>query len=148
MFHFAGERYDLVAYAVMPSHVHWLFQPLPEWESTLPDDGRTGRQRIMYSLKRYTANRCNRLLGSCGSFWQAESYDHWVRDVDEMERIIHYIEYNPVKARLTARPQDWVFSSARRRVQIGAEFGMPLSKPDPAQAGQDRNPNLRGVPGP
>src|SRR5437660_28600 len=26
MYHFAGERYDLFAYAVMPSHFHWVFQ--------------------------------------------------------------------------------------------------------------------------
>src|SRR5687767_11551378 len=26
MYHFAGERYDLLAFVVMPSHVHWLYQ--------------------------------------------------------------------------------------------------------------------------
>src|SRR5262245_27164955 len=32
---FAGERYDLLGYVVMPSHLHWVFQPLERWLSTL-----------------------------------------------------------------------------------------------------------------
>ena len=31
MFHFAGLRYDLLAFVVMPSHIHWAFQPRAEW---------------------------------------------------------------------------------------------------------------------
>src|SRR5215218_4057009 len=27
-FFFAGERFDLLGYVVMPSHCHWVFQPL------------------------------------------------------------------------------------------------------------------------
>jgi len=29
--HFAGERYQLLAFVVMPSHHHWLFLPDPTW---------------------------------------------------------------------------------------------------------------------
>ena len=49
-------------------------------------------------------------------FWQKESYDHWVRDSAELERIRHYIEQNPVKAGLVSRPQDypWLSASGRR----------------------------------
>src|SRR3954447_25407819 len=28
---FAGERYDLLGYVVMPSHSHWVFQPIESW---------------------------------------------------------------------------------------------------------------------
>ena len=31
LFRFAGERYTLFGFVVMPSHFHWLFQPLPGW---------------------------------------------------------------------------------------------------------------------
>ncbi len=128
MFHFAGIRYDLLGFVVMPSHMHWLFQPTEEWVATLPDDIPTARERIMYSMKRYTANRCNRLLGARGAFWQAESYDHWVRDADEMERILLYIEGNPVKAGLVDTPERWLFSSAAVRKRSGLEFGCTLLK--------------------
>jgi hypothetical protein len=43
MFHFAGTRYDVIAFVVMPSHVHWLFQPTKEWVATLPDGVPTPR---------------------------------------------------------------------------------------------------------
>ena len=44
LFHFAGERYDLLAYVVMPSHLHWLFQPRPQWVESLADDRCTPRE--------------------------------------------------------------------------------------------------------
>jgi putative transposase len=70
---------------------------------------------IMHSLKSYTANEANKLLGRGGPFWQRESYDHWVRDEVELERIVDYIAYNPVKAGLVRQPQDWFFGSAHER---------------------------------
>jgi type I restriction enzyme R subunit len=127
-FHFAGERYDLLAYVVMPSHVHWLFRPLPVWVASLTDDERSPRERIVYSINRYTATVCNRLVGRKGSFWQTESYDHWVRDAEEMERIIRYIEDNPVKARLVQQSHEWRFSSAFARRVHPTERGCPLLK--------------------
>ncbi len=68
----------------------------------------------MHSLKRYTARECNGLLGRSGAFWQPESYDRLVRNEAELERIVHYVEHNPVTAGLCERPEDWLFSSAHR----------------------------------
>jgi hypothetical protein len=50
-----------------------------------------------------------------GQFWQHESYDHWVRDEEELERIVQYIEANPVDAGLAPRPHDFYWSSAHDR---------------------------------
>jgi putative transposase len=111
--HFANSRYELLAYVVMPSHLHWVFRPLPEWCATVPTE-RTPRETIMHSLKSYTGNVCNEILGRGGRFWQDESYDHWVRD-DESERVIVYVENNPVKAGLVREPREYVFSSAHER---------------------------------
>ena len=127
---FAGERYDLLAYCVMPSHMHWVFRPLDEWVKSLPVDGkdRSPRERIMHSLKRHTAQECNHWLGQTGAFWQHESYDHWVRDLDELERIIAYVENNPVKAGLISRAEDWEYSSAHDRIALAIPNG-PLVSP-------------------
>lgn len=46
------------------------------------------------------------------AFWQDESYDHWVRSGEEFERIVRYIEANPVRAGLLERVEDWRWSSA------------------------------------
>jgi type I restriction enzyme R subunit len=128
LYRFAGERYDLLAFVIMPSHIHWVFQPFPAWVETLEDTVpvRTPRQRIQHSVNRFTARECNVLLGTSGSFLQRESYDHWVRDVDELERIICYIEENPVRAGLVDSPANWPFSSAHDRLLMGTEYGVPL----------------------
>src|SRR5262249_25099207 len=129
LYHFAGTRYDLLAFTVMPSHLHCLFRPCEGWVASLKDaDQRTARERIMQSLKRYTGRECNRLLGRQGTFWQAESYDHWVRGLDEFERIVAYIEGNPVETGLATAPEDWPYSSARDRKERGLVIGKPLTR--------------------
>jgi type I restriction enzyme R subunit len=112
--HFHNQRYELIAFVVMPSHFHWLFRPLDAWAATVCDD-KSPREVIMHSIKSYTAHECNLLLGRHGSFWQDESYDHCVRDEGELERILDYIELNPVKAGLCARREEWSHSSAYGR---------------------------------
>jgi REP-associated tyrosine transposase len=127
-YHFAGQRYDLLGFVVMPSHIHWVFQPLQLWIDSLEEKAwvRTARERIVHSVNRHTAFECNKVLQTKGEFWQHESYDHWVRDADELERILLYIEGNPVKAGLAGSPEHWKFSSARDRSKTGSELGMPL----------------------
>jgi REP element-mobilizing transposase RayT len=94
-------HYDLGAFVVMANHVHALLMP------------RIDPGRMMKSLKGFTAREANRALGRTGQpFWQAESYDHWVRDETEYGRIVRYIENNPVKAGLVARAEDYPWSSA------------------------------------
>jgi putative transposase len=128
LYFFAGQRYDLLAFAVMPSHLHWVFQPVEAWASwaVLKHPRRTPREQIVQSINRFTARECNKLLGRSGAFWQHESYDHWIRDVDELERIILYIEGNPVKAGLVAEPELWPFTSASDRRRTPTEMGVPL----------------------
>jgi putative transposase len=75
-------------------------------------DAQSPLSKVLHSLKSYTANRINKLLGRTGQLWQHESYDHWVRDDAELERIVAYIAANPVKAGLAERAEDWKWSSA------------------------------------
>jgi putative transposase len=132
--HFAGERYDLLAFVVMPSHFHWVFYPRANWIEQCVREvrqagkpaPRTPRERIMKSVKGYSARQCNRLLGLRGQFWQDESYDHVARDDEELYRIIDYVENNPVKAGLVKRPEDWRWSSARDRARLRIPYGAPL----------------------
>ena len=73
----------------------------------------------MQTLQGYTAREANRLLRRTGQpFWQAESYDHAVRDERESDRIKGYIENNPVKAGLVANPEDYLWSSAARKAEM------------------------------
>jgi hypothetical protein len=63
-------------------------------------------------LKRFTGLEGNRMLGITGPFWQDESYDRLVRDGTEFERIVRYIERNPVNAGLAVSPEEFRWSSA------------------------------------
>jgi REP element-mobilizing transposase RayT len=118
-----------MAYVVMPSHFHWVFTPRREYEATLPK-GQSARERIMHSVKRHTALQCNARLHLTGdTFWQPESYDHCVENEDELERIVDYVELNPVKAGLVKSRENWRFSSAYDRIQYGIPLGRPLVKP-------------------
>lgn len=137
IYHFVGERYDLLAYVVMPSHFHFVFRPVDDWVDANSVDGnkRSPRERIMKSLKGFTAKKCTELLEKRGPFWQSESYDHCVLNEDELERIIHYIELNPVKANLVLSREDWLYSSARDRLQQSVPLGQPLRKVDESVVG-------------
>ena len=64
----------------------------------------------MQSIKRFSARQANKILNRTGSFWQAESYDHVVRDENEYYRVVKYISNNPVKAGLIEKCEDWKFN--------------------------------------
>jgi len=97
-----GKVYELIAYCIMPNHIHIIFKPLEESK-----DKYYSLSKIMHSLKRHTAHDANLILGRTGSFWQHENYDHFARDEKELERIIKYVLYNPVKAELVKEQTDW-----------------------------------------
>jgi REP element-mobilizing transposase RayT len=94
-------HYALHAFVVMPNHVHMLATPTVE----LP--------KLTRSLKGITAKRANAMLSLTGQpFWQAESYDHLVRNEQEFQRIRGYIEENPVRAGLVTDATEYRWSSA------------------------------------
>jgi putative transposase len=95
-------RYQLHTFVVMPNHVHLLITP------------QVDARRWLGPLKGFTAHEANRVLARHAPFWQDESYDHVVRNEQELRQVQRYIEYNPVKAGLVASPEDFPWSSARR----------------------------------
>ena len=106
--HLDGQTYDLLAYCVMPNHVHIVFRPgCDDSEHPIPVP------RILHSLKSFTAHRANRALKREGAFWQHESYDHWARNTQEIRRITRYVCANPVRAGLAEHWQEWQWTYVR-----------------------------------
>jgi len=95
---FDGSRYSLYAWVIMPNHVHVIVGPMPP--RTLPE--------ILHSWKSYTAKFANKRLGRSGTFWQAEYYDHLIRNAEEFSHGVLYIRENPAKAGLRDWPWVWV----------------------------------------
>jgi REP element-mobilizing transposase RayT len=120
-----GQVYRLDAYCIMSNHVHTVFAPfltaaelrevwLPEGLRFLSKN--PPLDKIMKSLKGYSAWQANGAIGRRGTFWQEESYDHVVRDDAEFERIVNYVLNNPVKAGLVKQQQEWKWSYRRENV--------------------------------
>jgi REP element-mobilizing transposase RayT len=102
---FDGVRYRLLAWCVMPNHVHSLIQMVEGYSLG----------GILHSWKSYTAKKANRILGRSGQSWHEDYYDRYIRDDDHLRIAIDYIEQNPVKAGLVQDATQWKHSSARRR---------------------------------
>ena len=102
LLHGHGDAYTLLAWIIMPNHVHALVHIAPR--STLSD--------VVQSWKSVTAHRINRRLGRSGKLWQQDYFDRYMRDGRHIGRTIDYIHDNPVKAGLCNRPDTWRFSSA------------------------------------
>ena len=81
---FNGKRYDLVAFVVMPNHVHILMKLKEGFELT----------EIMRSLKSYTAKEINKSEKKSGPVWQSESYDRLIRDEVHFDNVVRYIIAN------------------------------------------------------
>jgi len=93
--------YELRAWVIMPNHVHAIIRP------------QAPLSKIMRWLKGSTAKQANKILNRTGEpFWQGESFDHRVRDLFGLERVVRYVEYNPVAAGLVSRAELWPWSSA------------------------------------
>ena len=117
-------EYDLIAYTIMPNHVHIAFTPIVDRDlsrSYLENLNDTSANdinvvlhnrnylvtEILRKLKGSTSRECNKFLNRTGSFWQHESYDHVIRDEKELKRLVEYVLNNPVKIGLTDDPYNY-----------------------------------------
>jgi len=100
-----GEWFDVIAFCIMPNHVHLVITPFEKSEET-----DYSLSEIMHNIKRNSAKQANKFLDRTGTFWQHENYDHYVRDEGELESIIKYVLNNPVKAGLVDDREKWKWS--------------------------------------
>jgi putative DNA methylase len=90
LLHFDGQRYRLLAWCIMPNHVHVMIETCEGF--TLAG--------ILHSWKSFIANQANRRLDRRGEFWQREYLDRYIRNSEHYQQAVAYIEENPVKAGL------------------------------------------------
>ncbi len=127
--HFDGSRYELIAWSVMPNHVHAIVRPLGDEELG----------KILYSWKSFTAKEANKILRRDGAFWQPEYYDHIIRDGADFRNQVRYVLNNPVLAHTSER---WTGS---KYGNVGA--GVPnngLARDAPATSGWGFQPQAVG----
>jgi len=106
LFHADGFRYRLLAWCIMPNHVHVLIRPLTPLPSIVQAwKGFTGNWAMTHNAKLKLGISGNR-------FWQREMWDRYIRDWTHFGKVIAYIHENPVKAHLCRTVEDWPWSSA------------------------------------
>ncbi len=96
LLHHDGDKYNLLAWSIMPNHVHVLIKT------------KSDLARIVQSWKSFTgkwaiANNKKYSLGidtNAEKFWMHEYWDRFIRDEEHFNNVVRYILNNPVKAKL------------------------------------------------
>jgi REP element-mobilizing transposase RayT len=97
---FDEKKNIIINYTIMSNHVHLIIYKL-----------QLELHEIMGSLKQYSARKINLELHKTGSqFWQYESFDHIIRNEDELSYYIQYNLLNPVTANLISDWKNWKWS--------------------------------------
>jgi putative transposase len=115
---------EVWAYCLMPNHVHLLLVPA--------DADALGRA-LGETHRRYT-RAVNQRQGWVGHLWQG-LFSSCALGPDHVLASARYIELNPVRARLVARPEDWPWSSARAHLARRADWLMAATTPLLDEAG-------------
>ena len=98
-----GKKLTNHAFCVMPNHVHWVFELFEKDEKGEP----VYLQDILYSVKRFSAGKVNKLENHSGSLWQKESFDTTIRDEKHLYNAVEYTLNNPVSAGFVKDWKDW-----------------------------------------
>lgn len=92
---------EIVAYCLMPNHVHLVMIPAH----------RNGLHCALKAVHGQYAQRVNRMRNQKGHLWQGRYFSSPL-DADYLLNAVRYVELNPVRARLVARAEDYTWSSA------------------------------------
>jgi putative transposase len=92
---------EVVAYCLMPNHVHLVLIP------STPD----GLHRALKAIHGRYAQRVNRMSKQVGHLWQNRYFSSPL-DPNHFVNAVRYVELNPVRAGLVAKAEDYDWSSA------------------------------------
>ena len=93
--------YLIYGYVIMYDHFHWIIHPSEKVAIPL----------IMKKIKGHSSFTINKYLNKNGSIWQADYYDHVIRNKYDFEEKVNYIHHNPVKEGLVKNMEDYKYSS-------------------------------------
>jgi putative transposase len=95
-------RWELLAYCLMPNHVHYVVDAEVEQLS-----------HAMHYVNGLYAQRFNREHGYRGHLFQGRFHAKRISDEPHLPGSIRYVVLNPVRAGLCTLPQNWRWSSYR-----------------------------------
>ncbi|MDZ7839479.1 MAG: transposase [Gammaproteobacteria bacterium] len=108
---------EVWAYCLMPNHVHFVI--VPRHTDSLC--------RFFKEAHRCYTRRINFREGWRGHLWQ-ERFHSFVMDEQYLRATLRYVELNPVRANLCARPEQWPWSSVHAHLK-GVDDDIVTVKP-------------------
>ena len=114
--------FTLFANILLPDHWHLIMQ-LPRGDSRYSVRMKRikesfTREWLAHGLPEAQVTKAQLANGERG-IWQPRFWEHLIEDVDDLERHVDYIHWNPRKHGLVKRVQDWQWSSFHRFVVEG-----------------------------
>jgi len=110
----------LVAYVIMPEHVHLVLVPPESTKigSLIGDIKRLAARSVLARLRNNDTGLLKELVVERNrivrhALWQRRCYDHNVRSEEFLWSKVLYCHKNPVTRELVKRPEDWPWSSYR-----------------------------------
>ncbi len=98
-------RFLLHEFVIMPNHFHGILTPA----------AKVPLEKAMQCVKGGFSYRAKNELRFRFEIWQPGFAPHRIKDTGDYAAHVDYIWNNPVRARLVLRPQQYPYSSARRR---------------------------------
>ena len=108
----------IYGYCLMPNHFHLLAQPEKDGALSAYMEWVTGRYACTFRQQTDTVGYGH--VFKC-RFWSFPTYDQ-----DTFIDVLRYVEANPLRARLVARAEDWVWGSLADRATLHRGVLSPL----------------------
>jgi putative transposase len=101
----AQARVAIWGYCLMPNHVHIIATPGDE----------DGLRRTFRYVHRHYTGYINARMRVTGHLWQGR-FSSVAKDEAHLVGALRYVAFNPVRARLVDRPEDWRWSSTAAHI--------------------------------
>lgn len=106
-----AQDFDLIAYCIMPDHLHLLIK--------LPVE-RKDFSYLIREIKRLTTLEVRKSINNpTARIWQNRFWEHTIRDEEDLQNHFDYIHFNPRKHGYVDDPIDWEWSSYRSSLGEG-----------------------------
>jgi putative transposase len=99
--HADEQAVEVVAYCLMPNHVHHVLIP----------SSPHGLHRLFKAVHGQYAQRVNRMRAQKGHLWQGRFFSSPL-DADYFINAVRYVELNPVRAGIVQKAEDYAWSTA------------------------------------
>jgi putative transposase len=111
-------KFTLEATVVLPDHLHAIWT-LPEGDADFAVRWRLMKSAFSRGLPLGERRSQSRSRKAERGIWQRRYWEHTLRDENDFERHVDYINFNPVKHGHVAQVKDWPHSSFHRMVRLG-----------------------------